>query len=438
MKRAVSDMRRVLLAALIGVLGPLPPAAAAASVSIVDRIVAVVNSEVITQKELDQRVALVARQLTRQGTSMPPRDALTAQILERLVVDRVQIQYARETGLRVDDVQLERALRRIAQENNMTLEQFRDTLKRDGADFDQFREDIRSEIVISRLREREVDNKVTVSDAEIDTFLAAQQGQGAPGDEYQVVHILVQVPEQAASEQIQSRRARAEEALARLKGGADFAQMAALYSDAADALQGGSLGWRTVARLPQIFAEAVVKMQPGEFSPVLRSPAGFHILQLTDKRGGANSVRITETHVRHILVRPSEIVSESEARNRLVQLKERIDHGTDFKELARLHSEDASAGRGGDMGWVTAGDTVPEFERAMNALKPGEVSAPVQSPFGWHLIQVLDRRSGEISKERERLLARQAIRARKADEAYQEWVRQLRDQAWVKYRTENP
>jgi peptidyl-prolyl cis-trans isomerase SurA len=246
----------------------------------------------------------------------------------------------------------------------------------------------------------------------------------------------VVVPEQASPEQIQSRRERAEQALAQLKTGADFRQVAAAYSDAPDALQGGSLGWREGERLPAIFHDAIKALKPGEISSVLRSSNGFHILKLNEKRNTEAPLMVQQTHARHILIKTNEIVSESEARSRLRTLKERLDNKADFAELARVHSDDASAARGGDLGWLSPGDTVPEFERAMDGLKPGEISEPVQSPFGWHLIQVLERRNQDMSQERVRLMARQALRARKSDEAYQEWVRQLRDRAYVETRLE--
>jgi peptidyl-prolyl cis-trans isomerase SurA len=402
-----------------------------------DRIVAVVNDEVITEHELKERYELVVRQLAKQGTPLPPRDVLERQLLERMINDRVQLQYAKETGIRVDDVQLERTLARIAQDSGLTLQQFRDTLEREGISFNQFREEIRGEILLARLKEREIDAKLVVSDSEIDGFLTTNEAQQGKSEEFSLAHILVLVPEQASPEQVQKQRARTEEALKQLRAGADFAQIAASYSDAPDALQGGQLGWRSLARLPAIFADAVASMKPGELSPILRSPNGFHIVKLLDRRGSAGPVMIEQTHARHILIKTSELVSQREAHDRLLKLKERIDNGTDFAELARLHSEDGSASRGGDLGWISPGDTVPEFERAMNALQIGQVSDPVQSPFGWHLIQVQERRTEDMSKERQRLVAKQAIRQRKAEESYQEWVRQLRDGAYVEYRLED-
>ena len=400
-----------------------------------DRIVAVVNNEVITLNELRDRMAQVERQLRQQGTQLPPRDVLEKHILEKLIVDRVQLQFAKETGLRIDDAQLEQALARIAEGNRMGMAQFRASLEQDGIAWGKFREDIRNEIAISRLREREVDSKITVSEGEIDNLLENAGAIGA--EEYSLAHILLRVPEQAKPEQLARLQARAEDIIAQLRRGADFAQLAASYSDAPDGLSGGLMGWRPLERLPALFAEIAPRLKPGEVSEVLRSPAGYHILKLLDRRGGAIKAQpVEQTHARHILIKTSELVSEAEAKRRLTALKERATHGADFAELARLHSNDLSAAKGGDLGWLNPGDTVPEFEQAMNRLKPGEVGEPVQSPFGWHLIQVLERRM-DVSQERVRQTARMALRERKADEAYQDWLRQMRDQAYVEYRLED-
>jgi peptidyl-prolyl cis-trans isomerase SurA len=403
---------------------------------VLDRVVAVVNSEVVTRLDLDDQVKIATQQLKRQGTPLPAADVLERQLLERLVTAKVLTQTARETGLRVDDTQLQRSIERIAQENKASPEAFRKMLEADGIDFNRFREELRNEILIARLKEREVDSKILITDAEIDNYLKNQQSQGGKDEEYSLSHILVLVPEQASPEQIQTKRVIAEKALDQIKGGADFRQVSAGVSDAQNALDGGPLGWRPAARLPQIFVDAVKTMKVGEVSPVLRSANGFHIIKLADKRGNDSPVMIQQTHARHILIRLNEVVSEAEAKQRLTNLKERIENGTSFIELARLQSEDASASRGGDLGWLSPGDTVPEFERAMNSLEPGQVSDPVQSPFGWHLIQVVERRNEDMSKERQRVLARQSIRTRKADEAYQEWVRQQRDRAYVELRLE--
>lgn len=420
---------------------PRPSAAGASRTPIlVDRIVAVVNSEVITERELEQRMGFVEGQLRRQGVPMPPRDVLERQVLERMIVDRAQLQMARDTGVRIDDQMLDRALGRMAETNGMTTAQFRDRVERDGVPFARFREDLREDLLTTRLREREVDAKVQISDAEIDTFLA-EQATTTPM-EYLVSQILVRVPEGASPEQIERQRARAEQALAEVKGGADFSKVAASYSDAPEALTGGSLGWRSTDRLPQLFAETIGKMAPGQVSAPLRSPNGFHVLKLDDRRAVAGKSAVvggpvTQTRARHILVRVNETVGEAEARRRLADIRERVAAGSaDFAEMARQYSADGSAGRGGDLGWIYPGDTVPEFERAMDGLKPEQVSEPVRTPFGYHLIQVLERRNDEASPERQRLLARQALRERKIDEAYQDWLRQLRDRTYVEYRGE--
>ena len=402
----------------------------------VDRIVAVVNDEVITQNDLNERVNLVVKQFQRQGGQLPPADVLQRQILERMINDLVQVQLAKENGIKIDDATLDKTIERIAQENNLPMSEFRAALERDGIRFPRFREDIRSEILLARVREREVENSVVVTDAEVDTELAREAKEATGDSEYRLAHVLVLVPAQANETQIEQRRRRALQALSELRRGANFAQIAATYSDAPDALQGGNLGWRASGRLPQLFLEAIDKLQPNDVSDIVRSPNGFHILKLLEKRGRAAAAGVQQTHVRHILLRAREGLSEAEARDRLLRLRERIVAGGDFAELARLHSEDSSATKGGDLGWVAAGDTVPEFERAMNALKDNEVSQPVQTPFGWHLVQVMERRSDELSGDRKRIAARQAVRARKADEAYQDWLRQTRDRAFVENRLE--
>jgi peptidyl-prolyl cis-trans isomerase SurA len=431
--------RFCLVLSCVAVLAAAVPAVHAQSakpraIVTVDRIVAVVNDEIITQKELAARVDFALRQLRQQGTPPPPRDVIERQLLERLIGDRVQMQHARDIGLRVDDAELDKALERIATDNKLSLAQLRTTLERDGVPFDKFREDIRSEITLARLREREVAQKIVITESEIDNFIQSQQAQPGRGDEFNVSHILVSVPESASPEQLQTRRARAEEALAQIKSGADFRQVAAAFSDAPEALQGGLLGWRESERLPTLFLEALRPLQAGQLTELLRSPNGFHILRLNERRGGQAPIMVQQTRARHILIKTNELVSETEARNRMLVLKERLDNKADFAELARAHSEDTSASRGGDLGWLNAGDTVPEFEQAMNALKPGQISAPVRSPFGWHIIEVLERRSQDMTREGQRMNARQALRERKTAEAYQEWVRQMRDRAYVERR----
>ncbi|HEX9434075.1 MAG TPA: peptidylprolyl isomerase [Burkholderiales bacterium] len=421
----------VILALLAACLAP-----AAQAVTLVDRIVAVVNKEVITYSELNEAVGMAERQMRRQGTPSPERAVLERQMLERLILDKAQLQLARETGIRIDELQLDRAVERVAQTNNMTLADFRRALEADGIVFDSWRNDVRTQMMMARLREREVENRVQVSDSEVDLFLDQQKAH-PDGAEYNLAHILVRIPEQASPERIRQARERAEQALAEAKGGAPFARVAASFSDAPDALQGGALGWRSHDRVPELFAEVLSQMKPGDVNGPLRSPAGFHIVQLVDLRGAGTQAPVRQTRIRHILIRTSETVSESEARRKLLDLRERVvTGGADFGELARVHSDDGTAARGGELDWIYAGDTVPEFEQAFEELKVGEVSQPVRTPFGYHLIQVLERRSSDVSPERRRLQARQALRERKADEAYQEWLRQLRDSTYVELRLE--
>lgn len=402
----------------------------------IDRIVAVVNDEVITLHELRTRLDAALVQLQRQGVTLPAREVLEKQMLERLVMDKVQLQIAREMGVRIDDTQLEQALQRIAAGNHLSLAQFREALEKDGMTFSNFREEIRTEMTIARVRDREVENRIYISESEIDNYLAGAAGEGGAAEEYHLAHILLRAPESASPEQIQRLRAKTEQLLERLRKGEDFAQLAAAYSDAPDSLKGGDLGWRSLDRLPTMFAEACSQLKVGELTDPLRSSNGFHLIKLLAKRGGGAPTAVQQTHARHILIKVNEVVSEAEARQKLDALRERIRLGDDFGELAKLLSQDGSATRGGDLGWIHPGDTVPEFERAMDLLAPGEVSQPVPSPFGIHLIQVLERRVQDVSSDRRRAAAKQVLRERKRDEAYQDWLRQARDRAYVELRLE--
>jgi len=407
-----------------------------ARIDLLDRIVAVVNKEVITQFELNDRIERAQKELQRRGTSSVGRAELEHQVLERMIVEKVQLQFARDSGMRVDDLELDRTVNRVAEGNKLSLTEFRQRLEGDSIPFDKFRDELRNEILLSRLRDREVTSKLTVSEGEIDNLLLEQSEKKEAGAEYNVAHILIRVPEQATPPQVEARRARAEEVVKRLKEGTEFAQLAATYSDSPDALQGGVIGWRAQQRLPELFVEALAGLKPGGVSGVFRSPAGFHVVKLLDTRGAGTPLLVEQAHVRHILVRTNDLVSEDEAKRKLLGLRERIVNGVDFAELARLNSDDGSASRGGDLGWVYPGDTVAEFERAFTDLKPMEVSQPVKTPFGWHLIQVLERRTADLSYDRRRVEARKALLDRKGDEAYQEWLRQLRDRAYVELRLE--
>lgn len=407
-----------------------------------DRVVAVVNDEVITANELVGRLRVAEEQLKRQNITPPARDVLTRQVLEQMVVQRAQLQLAKETGVRVDDASVNATIARIAEGNGMTLQVLRERIEKEGILFARYREDIRDEILLGRLRDREVDSRILVSEGEIDNYIAAQSGVTAGAIEYNVAQILLRVPDGSSTERIEAVRQRAEDLARQLRTGADFAQLAASYSAAPEALQGGELGWRAEERLPTLFVDAIKNLKPGQLSSIVRSPGGFHILKLIDQRSATEArtklAPIEQTHARHILLRVSDLTPEPEVKRRLTDLRERVVKGNqDFGQLARLHSVDPSSTRGGDLGWLYPGDTVPEFERAMAVLKVNEMSEPIQSPFGWHLIQVLERRTEESPAERTRLQARLTLRERKAEEQYQEWLRQLRDRTFVEYRLED-
>ena len=405
----------------------------------IDHIIAIVNEECITRRELDEILKISLKQLQKQGIQPPANDVLEKHLLEREILSLVQLQLASDIGMTISDTELDKALTRIAKGNKMTKEEFYSVLRQEGISYGKFREEIRKEMLLLRLKEREVIQKIKVSEGEVDNFLYTQANLSDSSDEYLLSHIMVRIPEQASVIKIEIRRQRAEAALAKLKNGDEFAEVAAAFSDAADALKGGKLGWRPVTQLPINFSEVLKLMKPGELTQIIRSSSGFHILKLLERRSKIeyDVVVIDQSHVRHILIKVNELTSTTDAQIRITRLKERLDNDADFEELARLHSEDFTASAGGDLGWVSPGDTVAEFEQAMNGLQLGMVSEPVQSTFGWHLIQVIDRRTKDVSNEQRRRKASKTIRARKSNTAFQEWLQQLRDQAYVEYRYED-
>jgi len=426
----------VLCAFLPAALAHAAPATGTEAADPIDRILIVINDDIITAREVDNRLSAVRTRLTAQKVNLPPEEALRRQVMERMVIERLQLQVARQLGLTISDDRLDRAVRQIAEQNHKTVDDLQREVEKEAGGYRAFREELRSQLLVQQLIEREVNNRVSVSEAEVENFLASQAGQDG-GIEYNVSHILLGLPESASPEVIARARQRAEGLLAELKKGADFGQLAIAHSQGQNALEGGNLGWKRAGQLPELFVGALRTLQPGTVSEVLRSPSGFHILRLNARRGGGESVQVTQAHARHILIKTSELVSPAEAQRRAEELRERILNGADFAALARSHSEDVgSAANGGDLGWVSPGQTVPEFEKAMDALKPGELSAPVKSPFGLHLIQVQERRVRDVSQERELENARKQLHARKADERYEQWLRQLRDEAFVEYRLE--
>lgn len=398
-------------------------------------IVAVVNDDVVLQSELDSKLNLIREQLRAQDTALPPDDVLRQQVLERVIVDKLQLQLATMNNIQVDDEMLTSNLRNIAEQNNMSLEEFRNRLEQEGQSYVNFREEIRNQITLARLHQQMVGSRVSVTEQEIDNLLANEKTWGGSEKEYHLAHILIAVPEGASPDQIKLAQQKAQETVNKLRSGTDFATTAVSVSAGQTALEGGDLGWRKAGQLPGVLAEVVSGMQPGQISDPLRASGGFHIVKLVELRGDGRHV-ITQTHVRHILLTADELLSEHEVRIRLEQLRERIIGGEDFAQLARSHSKDkVSASKGGDLDWVAPGDLVPTFEEVMNKLPLNEISHPVETRFGWHIIQVLERRDHDSTDEFKRNKARELIRKRKTDEELSLWLRRLRDEAYVEYRT---
>jgi len=428
-------MRRSALLLLLW----LPTAAlaeTAAAPAELNRVVAVVNNDVILQSELNQRIKTTEAQLKRQSTPSPPPNVLRRQVLERLIVERLQLQLAEKGGIRVDDEALNEALRRIADQNKLTLAEFKQVLEKDGYDFTAFRGEIRNQLIISELRRRQVENRVQVTDREIDNVLLTASSQANADDEYRVGHILVGVREGASSGDVDAARGRADAILQEVRRGADFAAVAAARSEGETNLEGGDLGWRRLSQLPAVIADAVIRLKPGQVSELVRDPAGFHVVKVLDVRRGQRLV-VTQAHARHILLKPDQAHTEDAVRTRLDQLRRRVQGGDDFAQLARAHSMDpGSAARGGDLGWLNPGDVVPDFERAISGLQPGQISEPFRTQFGWHIAQVVERRQHDSTDEVRRARARDVVRQRKIDEETQAWVRRLREEGYVEIRPE--
>lgn len=398
---------------------------------VADKIVAVVNRGIITKTELETRMGAIKINLTQQQVEIPSDEILQQQVLERLILERLQVELANRTGIRLDDAQLEKTLDRIADQNKISREQLFASLEQQGISQEQFRQQIRTEVLISRLREREVDSRINISEAEVDSFLKQQ---GDNKTEYRLAHILIQIPEDANFVVVSEKRKKAEQALADIQSGLAFNAAAAKYSEFKDALEGGDMGWRTSARLPDFYLKAAQNLQPNQTSGILKSPNGFHLVHLVETRAASNSQIITKTRARHILIKISDAVTEAEAKIRIDQIYERLQHKGKFEELARVYSEDASSAKGGDLGWLNPGDTVPDFEQAMDATKIGEFSQPVKSQFGWHIILPLERKAEDVGPQRERMQAKIELRSKRGDELADEWLRQLRDSAYVDIR----
>lgn len=413
---------------------------AVAAITEVDRIVAIVNEDVILDSELNNRIKTVREQMAQRKARVPNDDVLRKQVLERMVLSRLQLQVAERTGVKVSDNQLNAAIAGIARRNNMSIAQFRNTLERDGFDFEAFREDMRQEMVISRLVQRQVKQRINISEQEIDNFLATNRTQRGINAEYHLQHILISLPDGASADQIQKAKGEAIDLVNKLRAGSDFAQLAASHSDGGNALKGGDLGWRSNAQLPSLFSGIVEGMQQGEVSDPIRSPSGFHIIKLAELRNAGETGRhiIQQTKVRHILIRTNDVTSSDDAKARLEQLRLRLEGGEDFAALARAHSDDrGSAINGGDLGWTSPGDLVKEFETVMNNIQVNTISQPFRTQFGWHILEVLARRQHDDTDKFIRNAARQAIGERKAEEETQSWLQRLRDEAYVEYRLDD-
>jgi peptidyl-prolyl cis-trans isomerase SurA len=430
----IRTLRRLALAALLAT----GAARAAAPTQDLDRVIAVVNDDVITQTELAARLQETRRQLVAEKIALPPDDVLRRQLLERLVLERLQLQQAAQVGVRVSESDIDQAIETVAQRNGVSAADMRKRIESQGVSQESYRAQVRDQLLIQQLQEREVSMRVNVTESEVVNLLETQERLKDADSEFDLSHILIAVPESASSDAIQDAKKRADTLRTQITKGGDFEQLAVANSQGSEALKGGKLGWRKAGQLPELFLAAVNELRPGETSEPLRSPAGFHLLRLNARRGGVQAQAVTQTHARHILIRPSEILSADDARQKLLQLRERILGGDDFATLARAHSEDpGSAANGGDLDWSSPGQMVPEFEKTMNFLKPGEISMPVRSAFGLHLIQVLERRERDVTQDRRRAAARQQIHARKAEERFQQWLRELRDQAYVEYRLDD-
>lgn len=436
MTDALSALRPALLALLIAAAVPAVQAQSRSNpVRTGDYIVAVVNQELVTASELQARIARVREDAARQRASLPPDDQLRREVLDALIDERVQLTHARDSGTRIDDAELDRAVNNVAVQNQITMAQLRERLRREGIDYARFRSNVRDQMLTERVREREVQGRIRVTDVEIDAFLEQRRAAASANAEYNIAQILVTVPEGASVEETARRRERAETAKKRVAGGEAFEAVARELSEDANRAAGGVLGLRSADRLPDVFVGVVKNLNAGDVAPeLLRTGAGFHVLKLVEKKEG-DAFRITQTRARHILLRPSPQLTADAAQRRLAGFRQQIESGrTTFEALARENSEDGSAAAGGDLGWTSPGNFVPEFEEAMNRLPINGLSDPVVSRFGVHLIQVTERRNVTLDIKQQREQARNVLRERKFDEAFDEWLRELRARAYIEMR----
>ncbi|MDD5227973.1 MAG: peptidylprolyl isomerase [Methylococcales bacterium] len=404
-----------------------------APAEVLDNIVAVVEDDVILENELQKEVSMIEQRIAASKSPMPPLSILRRQVLERMIVDKLQRQLAEKAGINVSDEMLNSSAADIAKRNNMSPEEFRHELEKQGMSYAAFLENMKNEIVVNELRGREIGGRIKVTDREVEHYLETQQGKvGEDLVQYHLGHILIALPEGASAAAIQKAQTKADEIVKKLRAGQDFTQTAMSESSDSNALKGGDLGWRTLKDMPTLFVSEVGKLRQGDISAPLRSPSGFHIIKMLELKGLADGHTVVKTKVRHILIKTNELVDDAEASKRAWALKERITNGDDFATLARANSDDkGSAIKGGSLDWVESGALVKPFEEAMSKLKINEISDPVQTQFGWHIIQVLDRENRDNSAEFKKNQVRDAIRKRKIEEETELWLRKLRDEAFV-------
>ena len=417
----------LVAAALISALcGTLPLHAAT---EIIDQVVAIVDDDVIMASELRERVASVSQNLQSRGVQMPPEDVLIRETLDRLILESIQLQMGTRYGVRISDAQLNDAVQRIAAQNRMTMDQFRQALENEGQSYASMREQVRKEMIIQRVQGGNVNQRIQITEQEVDNFIATGDGQQLTQAQYHILHALLPVSPDASEAEIASAGAHAEKVVQRIRGGERF-DKAVESSPAPYIFSGGDLGWRKLDDLPSLFSDIAPQMSVGETSDPIRSDSGFHLIFMAEVRGGEQVV--AQTEVRHILIKPSEIMTDSQARNLVAELKSRALAGEDFGELAREYSEDiGSAAEGGSLGWTTPGQMVPEFETAMNATAVGEISDPVKTQFGWHILEVQDRREEDMTDRASRAKAMDYLHNRKYQEELDAWLRQIRDEAFV-------
>ncbi|MCL7943201.1 peptidylprolyl isomerase [Marinobacter sp. ATCH36] len=433
MKANLRQCARILLVLMVVSLS----ATVQAERKLLDQVVAVVNDDVILQSELEARINTIVGRLSAQGTGLPPRDILEERVLEQLITESIQLQMADRAGMRISDNELNETMASIARRNNMTLAQFEQQLGQEGVTYREAREQIRNEMITSRVQQRQVGNRVRVTDREVQNYLEATAGQGRSNAEYELAHILIEVDDFNDEQELSAAREQIETLREEIASGRDFREVAVAESDASNALDGGDMGWRAENRLPSLIADVVPDLEPGTVSPVLENNSGFHLVMVMDRRGGEQAQVIEQSKVRHILVRTSETVSEGQAEETIRELYQQLENGADFAALAREYSDDPVSGSdGGNLGWVSPGQMVPEFEQAMMAADVGELEGPFRSQFGWHILEVQDRRQQDISGDVRESEARQAIYRRKFDTELQNWLREIRDEAFIEFKND--